>query len=156
MTRITIVKTTSCLEARTDDKQMPLLEALYLAYRGKAELVIDNTPVTLEDVVRLATECDPDIWVKLEVYIDLRKRGRILSPGPRPNTLLMKRKKSEPYYKIYILILEENKPIPVSLIEAFIEEARKNSWEPLIAIVDRYGDITYYTPTLFKPYTERR
>ncbi len=151
-TRIKFLPTTTCYKTVQGNEEVELLEALYQVYRGKAILEYEGRELNLEEAIKLiANKCSRNIWVEFEVYIDLRKRGRILSIGPKPNTLLMKKSKSKQYYEYYILILEENKPIPLRILKDFIEEARKNSWKPIIAVVDRYGDITYYMPTPFTP-----
>ena len=133
------------------DKLHPL-EALYLLYTGVAT-VADSTGrrYSFEDLVKAYSRVNPYAWVEFEVYLDLRKRGRLPVPGPRPHSLLLRRRKREPRYTHYILVLEENRPVKLATLYSFVEEAAKNSWEPLLAIVDRYGDITYYTALVFRP-----
>ena len=128
------------------------LEALYLLYNSVATVTgHDGKNYTFEDLIKKYSQLNPYAWVEFEVYLDLRKRGRLPVPGPRPHSILLRRRKREPKYTHYILVLEENRPVRLVTLYSFVEEATKNGWEPLLAIVDRYGDITYYTASIFRP-----
>ena len=132
-------------------RMLTLLETAYLAYINLADIIINNNKTTFKDIIILYSRENPHAWAEFEVYIDLRQRGRIVAPGPRSNTLLVKYRKIDKNYRYYVLVLEEDIEVPLTKLKSFIEEAHKNGWEPLLAIVDRYGDITYYTPSLFRP-----
>ncbi len=121
------------------------LEKLYEAYTAK------EGGETFAKLMRELLRENPDIWVLFEVYLDLRKRGRLPAPGPRPNSLLLRKSKKDPRFTRYILVLEESRLINIEQLYSFVEEARKNGWDPLLAIVDRYGDITYYSVAPFTP-----
>ncbi|MEM0458113.1 MAG: hypothetical protein QXD76_03590, partial [Sulfolobales archaeon] len=45
-------------------------------------------------------------------------------------------------YQIYVT--EENVFIPISIILDWIESSMKKGFIPVIAVVDMYGDVTYY------------
>ena len=133
----------------------PLLrveDALIAVIEGVAEAYTeDGRRLSVEELASIANRVNPSAWLVVEVYSDLRRRGRIAVPGPRENTLLVKLSRRQRDYSYYVLVLEERRPVSLRLILSFIEEARKNGWEPLLAIVDAYGDVTYYTPSLFTP-----
>jgi tRNA-intron endonuclease len=134
--------------------RIDIIEALYLLYTGHAIVLDENEkPLSFEKLMKLYTRLNPYAWVEFEVYLDLRKRGRLPVKGPREHTFLLRRGKRAKQYTHYVLVLEENRPIKISMVYNFVEEAIKNSWQPLIAIVDRYGDITYYSVMLFHPQT---
>jgi tRNA-intron endonuclease len=107
--------------------------------------------LSIEELVARAVRYNPLAWVRAEVYRDLKRRGRIVVPGPREDTLLVKLRKKSPNFDYYVLVLEERRPVKLSTIVSFIEESTRNGWTPLIAVVDDYGDVTYYTPSLFTP-----
>ncbi len=129
-----------------------VIEALYLLYTGHAVLEGSSSPEHgFRSLVEAYSSLNPYAWVLFEVYYDLRKRGRLPAPGPRPHSLLVRRSKKDPRYTKYVLVLEESRRLDVSSLVSFAEEALRNRWEPIVAIVDRYGDITYYSITLFRP-----
>ena len=128
------------------------LEALYLAYTGQCRIVDDSGgEVDFAELMRRYANLNPYAWVEFEVYYDLRRRGRIPVPGPREHSLLLRKSRKDPRFVKYLLILEESRLVHVSLLDEFVEEALRNKWEPLVAIVDRYGDITYYSIRRFRP-----
>jgi len=134
------------------NNRVHVIEALYLIYRGIAKAFSkDGEPISFEELMRLYSVENPYAWVEFETYLDLRKRGRHPIPGPRPHTFLLRRRKMEQKYTHYVLVLEENRPISLETLYSFIREAFSNSWEPILAIVDRYGDLTYYEALLFRP-----
>ena len=130
------------------------IELLYIAYtqpqRNKLEIVIIDKDKkhsfhNFTSLTSFLASLNNNIWPQFEVFLSLRKKGKNPIPGPRDSSfLLIDKKTRKPTH--YILVLEQNNPIRVSLIKSFIEEALKNKWEPIIAIVDTYGDITFYTP----------
>ncbi len=133
-------------------QRLHIVEALYLAYMGAARLIAgDGRELGFEDAMLLYSSVNPYAWVEFEVFHDLRRRGRLVVMGPRSHTLLMKKSRKSSGYSTYILVMEESRSIPVTALANFVEEAMKNGWEPLLAIVDRYGDIIYYRVTSFRP-----
>jgi len=129
-----------------EPRKISLIEAAYLIYIGNAEaLTEDGQRLTFRDVISIALKRSAYAWVLFEVYYDLRKRGKIPVPGPRPHSLLVRRSKKALRYSHYILVLEESRKLPIEELFSFVEEAMHNQWEPIVAIVDRYGDITYYS-----------
>ncbi len=135
-----------------NNNKIHVIEALYLIYRGIANAFNrEGEPISFEELMRLYSIDNPYAWVEFETYLDLKKRGRHPIPGPRPHTFLLRRRKMEQKYTHYVLVLEENRPISLETLYSFIREAFSNSWEPILAIVDRYGDLTYYEALLFRP-----
>ncbi len=125
--------------------ELTIIEALYLLYQGL--LVVQDEKGNLLDfreLLEIASKRNPHTWVEFEVYLDLRKRNLLPVEGPRPRSFLLRKNRRETIYTQYILVLEENTPVRIRSLISFVEEARKNKWEPYVAIVDRYGDITYY------------
>lgn len=134
------------------EKRIHVIEALYLLYRGLAQLIDKNGDnIGFEELMRLYSIMNPYAWVEFETYLDLRRRGRHPIPGPRSHTFLLRRRKRENKYTHYILVLEENRLINLETLYSFIREAFSNNWEPILAIVDRYGDVTYYEALIFRP-----
>ncbi len=127
-------------------RSISIVEATYLVYSGQAQAVDEKgKELGFQDLVSLGLRQSPYAWVLFEVYLDLRKRGKIPVPGPRRHSILIRRSKGASRYTHYILVLEESRRIGVEELLSFVEESMHNGWEPVVAIVDRYGDITYYS-----------
>lgn len=154
--RVTVVSNTRrvqhILGYQPENSEIHVIEALYILYTGQGRAVSeDGAEIGFKEVMEAYTSINPLAWVEFEVYYDLKKRGRMPVPGPRPHTLLLRGGKKSPKYTRYILVLEESRSITPDYLSGFVEEALHNDWEPVVAIVDRYGDITYYSITLFRP-----
>ncbi|MGC9072427.1 MAG: tRNA-intron endonuclease family protein [Acidilobus sp.] len=75
------------------------------------------------------------------VYYDLRRRGRRVALGRRPRTLLVEERPSR---IAEVLVLSEGRPVKPSEIAEWSRLAVSDSHEPVLAIVDESGIITYY------------
>lgn len=80
-------------------------------------------------------------WNKLDVYVDLRQRGRVVEDGIDDRTLIIKDKGK---YKAMIMIIDENEKINFKQILDKLYQSKSMNMELYISIVDKYGDITYY------------
>ncbi len=134
-----------------EDRPIHPVEAAHLLYRGTAEVRLGPRRLNFEQLISLYAKRNPLALAYYEVYLELRRRGRLPIPGPRENTLILIRSRRNPKQTHYILVLEEGRPVRVSQLAMFVEEARKRNLEPVLAIVDRYGDVTFYTPMVFHP-----
>ncbi|WP_292320485.1 hypothetical protein [Caldisphaera sp.] len=80
------------------------------------------------------------------VYFDLRRRGRRVWEGSRDNTLISETANLK---KFEVLVLGEGNSITTSQIAEWSNLAVADSHIPVIAIVDKNGEITYYESRLF-------
>ncbi|EWG07256.1 MAG: tRNA-splicing endonuclease subunit beta [Candidatus Aramenus sulfurataquae] len=85
---------------------------------------------------------DALLWDKIVVYLDLRSRGK--NPVISGNFIWLKDKGSNGYRAV-IYVLTENQPINVTDLERILAMAKSLHVEVYISIVDKYGDITYYS-----------
>ncbi|MDT7862026.1 MAG: hypothetical protein RRA45_07420 [Saccharolobus sp.] len=83
-------------------------------------------------------------WNKLDVYVDLRQRGKVVEDGIDDRTLIIKDKGSGKY-KAMIMIIDENEKINFKQILDKLYQSKSMDMELYISIVDKYGDITYYS-----------
>lgn len=90
--------------------------------------------------LRIISEQGVDLELFL-VYYDLRRRGRKVRPGHRPRTLLLEER---PGRVAEVLVLSEGRPVRASDIVEWSRLAVSDSHEPVLAIVDENGGITYY------------
>jgi tRNA-intron endonuclease len=133
------------------DRPIHPIEALHLLYRGTGRVIAGGEELDFTRLLGAYSRLNPLALAYYEAYLELRRRGRLPIPGPRENTLILIRSRRNPRHTHYILVLEEGRPVRVSQLAGFIEEARRRGLEPVLAIVDRYGDVTFYTPMVFHP-----
>ncbi len=124
------------------DNNVNLLEGIYLIAIEKA--MIDNE-VGWSKALELIKYYKIPLYIFL-VYYDLRKRGRRVWIGPRDNTLISEMHNLK---KIEVLVLNEGNPITTSKIANWSELAVADSHIPIIAIVDKNGEITYYESRIY-------
>ncbi|MEM1508661.1 MAG: hypothetical protein QXY49_02490 [Thermofilaceae archaeon] len=123
-----------------------LCEAAYLLDRGDL-IIIDNSgeKISFEGIVTIGAKIDPDFWMKLLVYSDLRNRGlqaKVIS-GSQP-VIVMDKKTKEGEKRYLIICLEEGKRVGFKEVEVFIRRALEARRELITAIVDKEGNISYY------------
>ena len=127
----------------------PVLVA-YLVYVGKMRVVgPDGRELGLKELVEMFG--GKSFWIVFSTYLDLRRKGRVPKPGALDNELILERD------RLCIYIYEENAPVePQSLIR-IVESSTRRDCTPVIAVVDMYGDVTYYEVSRMSfPRIERR
>ncbi len=113
-----------------------LLEALHLLASAKVAL---EGRTGWEEALKYASMFNIRLSLLL-VYHDLRRRGRRVRLGLRPNTLVLNLKSR----KVEILVLEEGNPMTLEDLAEWSRSAIASGYEPVVAIVDKYGVVTYY------------
>jgi len=121
------------------------VEVAYLAYRGTVKPVFKGEEVSLEKLFQILERNNPELPLMFTVYQDLRMRGRVVRPGYRRNVLLLYTKgaKSVADKAVYV-VGEETAEFTIEELIKWITEALKLNKEPIVAIVDKHGDVTYY------------
>jgi tRNA-intron endonuclease len=125
-------------------------EALYLVERQKVSIIEEQTKERLvfRELLQKFSEDDPDIWTRYIVYRDLRTRGFVVKGGTGPGLdfLVYERGsygKKVPRYMIYTVW--EGSKVPVERLGKVLDEATKSDRILRLAVVDRRGEIVYYT-----------
>jgi len=80
-------------------------------------------------------------WIKFTVLTDLRNRGRKTRSGFSQNTLIYEWGNE----KIMVFVTEENSPIVAGELIEWIKISLSKGYQPVIAVVDAHGDVTYYS-----------
>ena len=125
------------------ESEINVFDALYRAKKGEVE-VIDASGRRLGwfELARRLSMKDENLWIMFAVYYDLRERGRRAEHGPFQNsfTLYMGGKP-----KMLVFVTEETVSFPSKKIVEWLEASRKMGREAVIAIVDKHGEVSYYT-----------
>jgi len=128
------------------------VEALYLVKRGRIEVLDEqSTPKDFRSLLTALNPATRQLWTDYLVYSDLRDRGYIVRPGftQGGSFRLYKRgtEVGEEAAKSLVYVLSEGKPITVLRLSEIAREARTLRKEPIFAVVDSQGDLTYYSMT---------
>jgi tRNA-intron endonuclease len=124
-------------------------EILFTVYRNKIVVVDEDTNKTLSftELLQVLSAETPNLWTNFIVFKDLRTRGFIIKIE-MDRFLIYERgtyRKTPPSYVIHIF--SEGKP---QSLTKFIEELRvteKDGYEMKVAVVDRRGEIVFYSVT---------
>ncbi len=120
---------------------LDIAELAYVIYRSIA-IVLDKNGVEL-DLMNLFNKYSRSTvdWIKFTVLLDLRDRGRKARAGYHKNSLIYSKGNS----KIMVFVTEENAPLRAALLVEWISSALSKGYEPVLAVVDAHGDVTYYS-----------
>jgi len=80
---------------------------------------------------------------KATVCADLKNRGRNVRRGPDKNSLLVKTGSKD--YDTLVYIVSQNQDLKLTELASWSDNKRRLSLETLLAVVDMYGDVTYYS-----------
>ncbi len=111
-------------------------ELAYLVFRDLVRVRDRDGSLDLGDLFSKYSRSKYD-WIKFTVLLDLRSKGRRAVAGFGENDLI--------YDKTMVFVVEENSPLKSLKIVEWVEAALRMGYEPVIAIVDAHGDVTYYT-----------
>jgi len=122
---------------------LDLIEASYLVYTGRAK-ALDESGRELDAKELFRRYASWDLWwILFTVFTDLASRGRRVRRGYGERDLVV-----EHGNKIYMIyVTEEGAEIPMITLLSWIESSHHKDMIPVIAVVDMYGDVTYYQAT---------
>jgi tRNA-intron endonuclease len=124
-------------------------EVLYNVERQKI-VVIDernNKKISFKELLISYNEKDPETWDRFLVFKDLRTRGFVIKKEPNNKGFLIWErgmyKRNPPDYRI--LIISEGIPRKLDEFFTIIKKSEEKSMETKLAVIDRRGEIVYYT-----------
>jgi len=118
---------------------LDLSEVAYIIYRGLGKAVLNGRELTFDELFTEFSRSRND-WIKFVVLSDLRNRGRRAKAGFSDNSIVLEHSGNR--YLIYVT--EENAPITPNDLVNWVSSALSKGYEPVIAVVDAHGDVTYY------------
>ena len=91
----------------------------------------------------------PSLWIKYLVYRDLRTRGYIvrkgIGDGIEYRVFNRGARKGEDDAKYFIAIVIEGKPVELRILDKITKHSISLRKKLVLAVVDRLGEITYYS-----------
>ena len=146
---------------RDDGLYLAPEEALHLLKKGRLEIFEGKKVVDFDKLLRLFKKIYSDIFIRYQVYRDLRERGLVVRSGLKYGThfrvyergVRPKRGAREPWEHAKFLVHGVSEGEKYSLVELsrFVRlshSVKKRLW---LAIVDSEGDITYFQFTRVTP-----
>jgi len=146
----------SCFGEPVGDKiQYSFSEAIFLAEKGKIEILSRSKKIQRQELMNRFRKIDKRIQIKYPVYKDLREKGyvvktalkfgadfRIYDKGARPGTK---------HAKWIVFTDHESRKLTWHEFSAKNRVAHSTKKKLLLAIVDDESDITYYEVRWLKP-----
>ncbi len=134
-------------------------ESLYLLYTGALTLFKGKKKVGFDSLIQICKKNDEGILTKFLVYRDLRTRGYTVKDGfgfGSDFRVYSKGDFGEKGAKFLVFGLSEGKQEKIGKFQKKIEEIIKMGKEPIIAVIERRGEIIYYKITLMNFYQNKQ
>ena len=134
-------------------------ESLYLLYAGVLTLFKGKKKVDFDSLMQICKKNDEGILTKFLVYRDLRTRGYTVKDGfgfGSDFRVYSKGDFGEKGAKFLVFGLSEGKQEKIGKFQKKIEEIIKMGKEPIIAVIERRGEIIYYKITLMNFYQNKQ
>lgn len=126
-------------------------ETLYLLYTKR--LILKKTsrssakPIDFNSFMGLCQKTDPDILTKFLIYRDLRNRGYVVKDGfgfGSDFRVYERGHYGEKGAKFLVFGLNEGQQERMGNMQKKIEEITQMGKEPIIAVIERRGEVIYY------------
>ena len=134
-------------------------ESLYLLYTGALTLFKGKKKVDFDSLMQICKKNDEGILTKFLVYRDLRTRGYTVKDGfgfGSDFRVYSKGDFGEKGAKFLVFGLSEGKQEKIGKFQKKIEEIIKMGKEPIIAVIERRGEIIYYKITRMNFYQNKQ
>jgi tRNA-intron endonuclease len=134
-------------------------ESLYLLYTGTLTLFKGKKKVVFDSLMQICKKNDEGILTKFLVYRDLRTRGYTVKDGfgfGSDFRVYSKGDFGEKGAKFLVFGLSEGKQEKIGKFQKKIEEIIKMGKEPIIAVIERRGEIIYYKITRMNFYQNKQ
>ncbi len=122
-------------------------ESLYLLYADKLKLTRGGQQINFDSMMQECMKFDNDILTKFLVYRDLRTKGYIAKDGFGFGTdfrVYERGQFGEKAAKYVVFGVSEGKREKMGSLQKQIEQITKMGKEPVIAVIERRGEVIYY------------
>lgn len=122
-------------------------ESLFLLYSGKLNLKKGEKYVDFDSLISIYDKMDDDILTKFLIYRDLRTRGYVAKDGfgYGSDFLVYERGQyGEKGAKYLVFGMNEGTQKKIGQMQKNIEEITTMGKDPIIAVVERRGEVIYY------------
>ena len=122
-------------------------EILYLSYTKKLKVLKIKKSISFDDLIHIYKKTEKDVFTKFLIYRDLRNRGYVVKNGFGFDSDFLVYEKGhfgQKGAKYLIFALNEGTQKKISHIHKNIEQITKMGKEPIIAVIERRGEVIYY------------
>ena len=122
-------------------------EVLYLSYIKKLKVLRTTKNIPFDSLMHIYKKNEVDVFTKFLIYRDLRNRGYVVKNGFGFGSDFLVYEKGhfgQKGAKYLIFALSEGTQEKISYIQKNIEEITKMGKEPIVAVIERRGEIIYY------------
>jgi len=134
-------------EIEKDKLFLKSFESLYLLYTGILVIFKGKKNINFNSFLQICKKQDDTILTKFLVYRDLRTRGYTVKDGfgfGSDFRVYGKGDFGEKGAKFLVFGLNEGKQEKIGKLQKKVEEITKMGKEPIIAVIQRQGEIIYY------------
>ena len=134
-------------EIEKDKLFLKSFESLYLLYTGVLTIFKGKKNVNFNSFLQICKKQDDTILTKFLVYRDLRTKGYTVKDGfgfGSDFRVYAKGDFGEKGAKFLVFGLNEGKQEKMGKLQKKVEEITKMGKEPIIAVIQRQGEIIYY------------
>ena len=134
-------------EIEKDKLFLKSFESLYLLYTGILVIFKGKKNINFNSFLQICKKQDDTILTKFLVYRDLRTRGYTIKDGfgfGSDFRVYGKGDFGEKGAKFLVFGLNEGKQEKLGKLQKKVEEITKMGKEPIIAVIQRQGEIIYY------------
>ena len=134
-------------ESENDTLVLDSFETLYLLYNNKLELKKINKSIVFDELIQKYSQKNDDILTRFLLYRDLRTKGYAVKDGFGFGSDFRVYERGTYGLKdarYVIFVFNEGTQQKIGKLYKNIEEIAKMGKEPIIAVIERRGEIIYY------------
>jgi len=134
-------------EIETEKLFLKHFETLYLLYTKRLILKKGKKQIDFDSFMGLCQKLDHEILTKFLIYRDLRNRGYVVKDGFGFGTdfrVYERGQFGEKGAKFLVFGLNEGQQEKMGTLQKKIEEITQMGKEPIIAVIERRGEVIYY------------
>jgi tRNA-intron endonuclease len=128
-------------------------ESMYFLFYNKLQLTKGKKHIGFDQMLQICTEFDENALTKFLIYRDLRVRGYAVKDGfgfGSDFRVYERGQFGEKGAKYLVFGLAEGKQEKIGQLQKNIEEITKMGKEPILAVIERRGEIIYYKISLVR------
>ncbi len=140
-------------EQRHDKFFLKPFESLYFLFYNKLDLTGAKKKIGFDQMLQICTNSDENALTKFLIYRDLRVRGYTVKDGfgfGSDFRVYERGQFGEKGAKYIVFGLAEGRQQKIGQLQKSIEEITKMGKEPILAVIERRGEIIYYKISLVR------